>query len=253
MELLKKGSTGPKVKELQKLLRELDFDVPVTSVFDTATYNAVRTFQAAHLDKHGKPLEVDGKVGAITMRALQNPRGKVITSDINYKVMLGHDLGGHPTGRRALYFAIEELKAGAGEIGGNNKGKWVKKYLQPTGLAEGNSWCAAFISWCFLQAADGDKTKMPFKYTAGARNIYNQFKANGRHFEDDNPDFIPQPGDIVAWWRVSKPSGLGHIGIVHHFEDGFIYTIEGNKAANVAGFSYVKTRLDKVLGFGRVR
>lgn len=253
MELLKKGSTGPKVKELQRLLRELDFDVPVTSVFDTATYNAVRTFQAAHLDKHGKPLEVDGKVGAITMWALQNPRSKVTNAEINYKVMPGLDMGGHPTGRRALHFAIEELKAGAGEIGGNNKGKWVKKYLQLIGLPEGNSWCAAFVSWCFLQAADGDKSKMPFKYTAGARNIYNQFRDKGWHFLSTDETFIPQPGDIVAWWRVSMPSGLGHVGIVHHFEDGFIYTIEGNKAANVAGFSYVKTRLDKILGFGRVR
>jgi hypothetical protein len=65
------------------------------------------------------------------MWALQNPRTKVITADINYKVMPGLALGGRP--------AIEELKAGASEIGGNNKGKWVKKYLQPTGLAEGNS------------------------------------------------------------------------------------------------------------------
>ena len=255
MELLKKGSTGVRVKELQQILRELDFDVPVTSVFDTATFKAVRTFQAAHLDKHGNPLEVDGKVGAITMWALQNPRPKVISSEINFKVMPGLDLGGHPVGRRALHFAIEELKAGAGEIGGNNKGKWVKKYLQPTGLAEGNSWCAAFISWCFLQAVDGDKSKMPFMYTAGARSIYNQFKESKKGLQFPKPDksFVPLPGDIVAWWRVSMPSGLGHVGIVHHFEDGFIYTIEGNKAANVAGFSYVKTRLDKVLGFGRVK
>ena len=129
----------------------------------------------------------------------------------------------------------------------------MKKYLQPTGLAEGNSWCAAFVSWCFLQAANGDTSKMPFKYTAGARNIYNQFKSNGMSIAATDNGFVPQPGDIVAWWRVSMPSGLGHIGIVHHFEDGFIYTIEGNKAANVAGFSYIKTRLDKVLGFGRVR
>ena len=111
MELLKKGSTGPRVNELQRILHELDFDIPVTSVFDTATYNAVRTFQAAHLDKHGKPLEVDGKVGAITMWALQNPRSIVTNAEINYKVMPGLDLGGHPTGRRALHFAIEELKA----------------------------------------------------------------------------------------------------------------------------------------------
>jgi CHAP domain/Putative peptidoglycan binding domain len=253
MTLLKKGSKGQAVKELQLLLQELDSNVPVTGIYDTATFNAVSTFQASHLDKHGTPLEVDGKVGEITMFALQHPRTKVTTGDINFKVMPEAAAGGHPTGRLALRFAIEELKAGAGEVGGNNKGKWVKKYLAPAGLPEGNSWCAAFVSWCFLQAVNGDKSKMPFKYTAGARNIFNQFKNKGWHFTGGESGFVPQPGDIVAWWRVSMPSGFGHIGIIHHFEDGFIYTLEGNKAANVAGFSYVKTRMDKILGYGRVQ
>ena len=91
---------------------------------------------------------------------------------------------------------------------------------------------------------------MPFRYNAGARNIYNQLKKNGLIY--DAKTALPQPGDIVTWWRVSLTSGFGHIGIVHHFKDGFLYTIEGNKAANVAGFSYVKTRMDKVLGYGHI-
>lgn len=60
------------------------------------------------------------------------------------------------------------------------------------------------------------------------------------------------PGDIVTLWRVSMFSGFGHIAIVHHFKDGFLYTLEGNKATNVAGFSYVKTRIDKLFGYGRI-
>ncbi|HSF52483.1 MAG TPA: CHAP domain-containing protein [Algoriphagus sp.] len=253
MGLLKKGSAGQEVRALQLLLQELDFNVQITGVFDTTTFNAVRTFQAGHLDKNGTPLEIDGKVGEITMWALQNPRSQVKTADINFTIMPGLEKGGHPIGRLALQFAIEELKAGAGEIGGNNMGKFVKKYMQPSGLGEGESWCAGFVSWCFLQAAGGDKSRMPFRYSAGARDIFNQFKAKGMHFLGTENGFLPQPGDIVAWWRVSLPSGKGHIGIVHHYADGFIYTIEGNKAANVAGFTYVKTRLDKVLGYGRVR
>ncbi len=104
-------------------------------------------------------------------------------------------LGGSTIGRSALLASIDELKNGAGEIGGNNKGKWVKKYLQPVGLGEGNPWCAAFLSWCFLQAAGGDKKKMPFRYSAGARDIFNQLKNNGLSFKSDDTSFIPQPGD----------------------------------------------------------
>jgi hypothetical protein len=253
MPILKKGSQGASVTELQNILRELDYNLPVTGVFDAATVNAVKDFQARHLDKHNMPLVVDGSVGDLTMWALKNPRSRVTIGAIDFSIMPDESFGGHPTGRAALQFAIDELKAGAGEVGGNNRGPWVKKYLDPTGLAEGNSWCAAFISWCFLQAAGGDKKAMPFKYNAGARNVYNQFKQKGWHYDGADASKQPQPGDIVAWWRVSLPSGFGHIAIVHHFRDGFIYTLEGNKAANVAGFSYVKTRMDKVLGYGRVQ
>lgn len=250
MTFIKKGNHGAAVTELQNILRELDYNIPVTGVFDTATFNAVRNFQSRHLNKHNIPLEVDGEVGDITWWALQNPRSIVQGGAINYGIMPLSDMGGSAIGRTALQFAINELNAGAGEQGGNNKGPWIKKYLQPTGLAEGNSWCAAFISWCFLQAAGGDKKNMPFKYTAGARNVYNQLKQ--KSFIYDANITQPLPGDIVTWWRVSMPSGFGHIAIVHHFKDGFLYTLEGNKAANVAGFSYVKTRMDKLLGYGRL-
>ena len=101
-----------------------------------------------------------------------------------------------------------------------------------------------------MQAAGGDKKGMPFKYSAGARNIFNQLKQKGLVYDANVVE--PCPGDIVSWWRVSTTSGFGHIGIVHHFNDGFLYTIEGNKAANVAGFSYVKTRMDKLLGYARI-
>lgn len=112
-----------------------------------------------------------------------------------------------------------------------------KKYMQRAGLPNGHPWCAAFISRCFLQAAGGNSIAMPFKYTARARNIFNQYKSKGWTF-DGNNDVQLQPGDIVSWRRISMPSGFGHIDIVYHYEEGFIYTIEGNKAANVAGFSW---------------
>ena len=250
MTFIKKGSQNDTVKELQHILRELDYNILVTGLFDNATYKAVRNFQSRHLDKHNNPLEVDGEVGDITWWALQNPRSVVQGGVIDYGLMPELSYGGSLIGRNALQFALRELNAGAGEEGGNNKGPWVSKYLQPTGLGEGNSWCAAFISWCFLQAAGGDKKEMPFKYSAGARNIYNQLKQKGLVYDANQS--VPLPGDIVAWWRVSMSSGFGHIGIVHHYKDGFLYTIEGNKAANVAGFSYVKTRMDRLLGYGRV-
>src|SRR3546814_18353321 len=92
------------------------------------------------------------------------------------------------------------------EVGGNNLGPWVKKYLQPAGLDEGNAWCAAFVSWCFLQTVGEDKEDMPFRYSAGARHIFNQFKDKGW---DLDKDALPEPGDIVCWWRLKI--GRAHV------------------------------------------
>ncbi len=64
------------------------------------------------------------------------------------------ELGGSKAGRRALATAIEELKDGAGEIGGNNRGPHVKKYLNDL-APEGQPWCAGFVSYCFSKNAEG--------------------------------------------------------------------------------------------------
>jgi len=249
--LLKKGSAGELVRELQTILNELDYAVPVNGVFDAKTEQAVKDFQGAHVDKHQQPLTIDGVVGQLTWWALENPRPRVVAGVIAYDKLPPTEHGESPLGRAALRVAISELKAGAGEVGGNNKGPWVRKYMEPAGLSDGYPWCAAFVSWCFLQAVGGDRRDMPFNYSAGARDIFNQLKNKGWSFTGES-EKQPKPGDIVCWWRTSLASGNGHIGIVHHCKDGFLYTIEGNKAANVAGFCYVKTRMDKLLGFARI-
>lgn len=57
---------------------------------------------------------------------------------------------------------------------------------------------------------------------------------------------------MVVWWRVSLAGWLGHTGLVHSVRDGMLYTIEGNRSPRVQGFSYVLSRMDKLLGYGHV-
>jgi len=160
-------------------------------------------------------------------------------------------MGGSKPGRAALKKAIDEMNAGAGEIGGNNSGPWVKKYLALAGVEEGNSWCASFVSWCYLQACGNDKSKMPFAYCPGARALLREFKDKGWDHAPQS-SYESQPGDIVVWWRVSLQGWQGHIGLTHSLKDGMLYTIEGNRSPQVQGFSYVFSRMDKLLGFGQV-
>ena len=249
---LKKGAKGADVTELQKLLTDRGYPVVIDGDFGPETYRAVRAFQAQNLDQHGQPLVVDGKAGPLTWWSLNNPKPVIVTpSAVDYKTLPPPEAGGSELGRAALAAAIGELKAGAGEVGGNNSGKWVKKYLSPAGLPEGNPWCASFVSWCYLQAGGGNKSAMPFAYCPGARNMLGEFKAKGWG-HGPNTGYQPQPGDIVVWWRERLSGWLGHVGFVYQLKDGMLYTIEGNKSPNVQGFSYVFSRMDKLLGFGHV-
>ncbi len=43
-----------------------------------------------------------------------------------------------------------------------------------------------------------------------------------------------------------------HVRLVHQVHGGMIYTIEENRSSNVQGFSYARSRMDKLFGFGHV-
>lgn len=244
---IKKGDKGQKVRELQKLLAERGYRTDIDGDFGPQTYRAVRAFQSQNLDQHGQPLVVDGKVGPLTWWSLTHPKPVILTpSAVDYATMPLAEAGGSMLGRSALAKAIGEIKAGAAESGGNNRGPWVRKYLNEL-APEGSNWCAAFVSWCYAQNAAG----MPFTYTVGARAMLGEFKRKGWSHPPKN-GYEPKPGDIVVWWRERLAGWRGHVGLVHQVRDGMLYTIEGNKSSKVQGFSYVLSRMEKLLGFGHV-
>ncbi|HPQ68830.1 MAG TPA: CHAP domain-containing protein [bacterium] len=244
---LKIGAKGNEVKVLQRLLQAVGYSLKVDGIFGPVTRAAVMDFQIHNVDNRGYPLICDGVVGPLTMWRLQNPNKK--TPHVDPFDLSKIPKGGSKQGKAALMVALAEMQAGAREIGGNNKGRWVKKYLNGI-VPEGNPWCAGFVSWCFSQIPQG----IPFQYNVGARNILNQFKKKKWAFSAKD-DVQPAPGDIIVWYRGSMQSGLGHIGIVHSYQNGVVNTIEGNRGpfpAPVCGFEYVVSREENLLGFGRV-
>lgn len=249
---LKKGSEGEEVKRLQQLLVQRGFPIEVDGKFGNDTFKAIRAFQSQNLDQNGLPLTVDGSAGPLTWWSLSHPKPLIILPfAVDCSKMPHETLGGSRVGRAALAMAIGEMNAGASEIGGNNSGPWVKKYLAPANVEEGNSWCASFVSWCFLNSSGNNLTKMPFKYTPGARDLLSQLTVKNWTKKPDE-GYFPLPGDIVFWWRVKADGWQGHVGFVHQCQDGMLYTIEGNKSPTVQGFSYVLSRMDKLLGFGHI-
>lgn len=130
---------------------------------------------------------------------------------------------------RAFGFAVKAADKGVHEVGGNNHGPAVKKYLAEVGLPEGYAWCDAFVSWCYHQAAG----KRLAWESAGVWFTYSYAKAHGwlvdrpRRFDlvmfdfDGDGNFNDHIG-FVAW--VKK---FGPVSIVH--------TIEGNTSSGEAG------------------
>ena len=245
---LKKNVKGSAVRELCKNLKKLGYySGPETELFDNDVYKAVKAFQMQNVDSAGRPLVVDGIVGPLTLEAInRRPEGVAppVIGPVETKPSLAN--GGSPTARAALKKALDELADGACEIGGNNCGKYVKKYLN--GMAEeGSAWCAAFVSWCFKNSGH----PMPFKYTLGARNLLGQLKAKKLVIKPTlaNP---PIPGDIIVWWRGAPKGWKGHVGFVLDYRDGVVRTVEGNKSNRVQIFSYTLDKIDRLLGFARI-
>lgn len=118
---------------------------------------------------------------------------------------------------KAIEIAISQL--GVHEDAGNkNTGPQVNEYLGSVGLSPGNSWCMAFMYWCFNKAADQLGIRNPLAKTAGVIDHWNK-----KRFQYGKVQ--PEAGDIFI---MDFGSGKGHTGIIEKVDPVFVYTIEGN-------------------------
>ena len=254
MATLKKNSTGPDVRRLIERLVKLGHLPAGTggARFDDLVATAVRNFQSSHNGPDGLPLKVDGVVGPLTQFAIAVALGELPpppNQSLPPLEIADRPAGVSVAGWNALQVARAEMAAGAGEIGGDDRGPFCKKYLAVTGLDEGNDWCAAFVSYCF---EEGNPGAMPYTPTAGARATRKAFKDKGWEVAPTEND-PPRPGDIIVWWRGARTGWKGHIGLVAGYADGIVHTIEGNRTSKVENFTYVLGRIDRLLGFARAK
>lgn len=239
--MLKQGDEGDEVAALVADLRRLGFQLKPSRIFDSTVKRSVEAFQVGKTDASGQPLAVDGKVGPNTRWALDVALGKSsLAADIDVGLPPILDLG-NQAGRQALEVAIEEAADKSGEEGEDNHGPDIRRYYD--GHAdEGASWCAAFVSYCFRKGLGRDAD---FGYLIGAQAIHNRMRALGHAYPASLQD-PPQPGDIITWLRIdpTDPEGTawqGHVGIVHSFQNGILWTIEGNRGSypsKVKAFRY---------------
>lgn len=198
----------------------LDPDAPV---FGPRMRNAVRLFQARHVDAHGRPLVQDGIVGVLTWAALFGAAS-----------VASRPQARSPLLARALRVAGRAADARVREVPRNsNRGPEVDAYLRRTGTPPGHAWCGAFVYWCMDEAANALGMDNPMMRTAGCLTHWQRAEAHGARrvpAKDAKRDAARvQPGMIFI---IDHGRGLGHTGLVERIEAGLLHTIEGNTDAS---------------------
>ena len=124
---------------------------------------------------------------------------------------------------------VAATKLGIHEVGGNNHGPWVKKFLAEVGLPEGYAWCDAFQSF-EMEGAAGHK--LPIESASVAQTYATGQKLGWTVTR-------PLRGDIVCYDFDGDGQFDDHIGlVVKVISIGpmlTLETVEGNTSSGVAG------------------
>ena len=156
------------------------------------------------------------------------------------KAYVSHVLRYYPIGRIFMGAGSQAIVAMAqsqiGNVGGSPYWSWY-------GYNDRVEWCAIFVSWCADQCGYLNAGVLP--KTAGVRPYVDWFIERGQW---QGKDYEPLPGDIIFFdW---EGDGLAdHVGIVEKYENGLVYTVEGNTGDKCAERRYTVGR-DPIYGFG---
>ncbi|MGX1317288.1 lysozyme family protein [Bradyrhizobium sp. USDA 377] len=130
-----------------------------------------------------------------------------------------------------LRVAQQHIKQMPIEIGGNNRGPWVRLYMRGNQGTD-QKWCAGFVCFIVAQAARDLGTNIPFRRQAGVDELVNDAKASGRFVaESEVRDEVKRrsklrPGQIFVV-RASSTDWT-HTGVVLSINDKTFDTFEGN-------------------------
>lgn len=206
----KKDMKGKKVRLIQEWLSLNGIGVVPDGDFGAATDFAVREFQK----KVG--LDDDGIVGQDTFKALVQPMHDVL-DDLSPRQNLG---------QMVAAYAKLHLKRSPREIGGQNKGPWVRLYMDGN---EGEQWpwCAGFASFILKQACRTMDLPLPIATSVSCDSLAASARDKGLFLPGAGLDRQKvRPGTFFLNRRTS--TDWTHVGIVIKVDEKVFMTIEGN-------------------------
>jgi hypothetical protein len=230
--VLKTGSTGPAVSDLQDLLKSHGFTQvgPTDGEFGPATKRALLQFQQSH------NLDVDGLAGPNVWMAL-TAKTLPASNDADTTIV-------------GSARAVELLSIASAEIGtreepdGSNGGPRVDVYTGRWRV----SWCALWASWVLKQTSWN-----PWKKPIAAVVRIRDWALDVKLYESSEA-YEPRPGDLFIMLTKGAEgvdTGHGHVGIVLSYDKDKreIRTIEGNASNAVRS---LKRPRSAIAGFVRI-
>lgn len=223
--VLRRGAHGAEVRRVQTWLTLRGFDVEPDGDFGPATEAAVRAFQTSD---PGRPWPLTGR------GRVDEETWKLLTSPLYDAIHAGQIASGMSSlQERILFIARRHLDAQPREVGGPNRGPWVRLYMDGN---EGSDWpwCCGFVTYVLGQALGTASLVHRWRTFScdelAMRGMGRQQGSDfiaGRRGGGARGDFARVgPGDIFLIRRGGQY--WVHTGIVTKVEGEAFHTIEGN-------------------------
>lgn len=213
---VKKGARGMAVRRVQEWLQFHGFGLVIDEDFGGVTKKRVQQFQ------EDRGLGTSGIVNAATFQELVAPLLQVLTpiSSANHTF---------PT--MVLEYAKAHLAQHPLEVGGQNRGPWVRVYMKGHDGAE-FPWCAGFVTFILKQAAETLGMTMPIQGSPSCDSLAAQGKEAGLFMKEsaltgENVSREYLSGTSIFLVRRSSTDWT-HTGLATAFTRDAFETIEGN-------------------------
>lgn len=117
----------------------------------------------------------------------------------------------------------------------HNDAPEIDRFLAYMGLPKRLSWCAAYVVYCYGQAAVERRLPNPLPKYGRVAMLWQYAQANELRYRTIDPEDVmagsvrPQPGDVVIWLYGTGPNPNGHTGLVRYpIARQTVATREGN-------------------------
>ena len=224
---VRRGRRGDIVRLVQEWLCLNDFGVMIDGRYGWATEQAVKDFQGST-----GVLPVTGEVDPQTYAMLIRPMTEALR--------MIEPPAGATLGQLVAAYALQHLRHHAGEVGGPNRGPWVRLYLhgdqrpRPADLPQASAgWGAGFVSTMLAQATSTLGSEPALDYHTTCNRLAEDAIRRKRFVSGEraaaNLSRVPT-GSLLLLRKSGKRDEWHHTGVVTQALPKFVRTIEGNSA-----------------------